>query len=157
MLTLTATEFFANPGRRNQEVQYEPIEVKSHGRTVGYYISPMEYSQLLEAARRANEPGAYNSIKPLVLARRAEILALAKKYGIERIRLFGSVARGEDKPQSDIDFLIEFPQGHVPSFDDYGIGSEFERLFHGRTVDIVDLKSANKRLLPSIIEEAIDL
>jgi predicted nucleotidyltransferase len=157
MLTLTATEFFTCPGRRNQEVQSEPIEVKSHGRPVGYYLSPAEYRRLSEAARRAFEPGAYNSIKPLIHARRNEILALAKKYGIERIRLFGSVARGEDKPQSDIDILIEFPAGHEPSFNDFGIGSEIERMFDGRHVDIVDLKRANKQLLPSILEDAVDI
>ena len=157
MLTLTATDFFSNPGRRNQEVQNQPIEVKSHGRTVGFYVSPGEYERLQEAARRAVQPGAYNSIKPLVLAHRTEIVALAKKYGIEKINLSGSVARGEDKPQSDIDFLIEYPAGHVPSLNDVGIGSELEDLFDGRRADMVNLAKVDKRIKSSMLEDAIGL
>lgn len=57
MLTLTATDFFSNPGRRNQEVQSGPIEVKSHGRTVGIYVSPHEYDRLIKAAERSVKPG----------------------------------------------------------------------------------------------------
>ena len=157
MLTVKSSDFGNNIGKYNLDVQREPIEVKSHNRTVGYYVSPEEYRRLKEAAFRAEQPGAYNSIKPLVHARRDEILALAKKYGIERIRLFGSVARGEDKPQSDIDFLIEYPAGHEPSFDDFGIGSDLERMFDRRRIDIVDLNRANKRLIASILEDAIEL
>ena len=37
------------------------------------------------------------------------ILALSRQYGARHIRVFGSVARGEDRPDSDIDFLVEFP------------------------------------------------
>src|SRR5258707_913868 len=48
MLTLTATEFVNKFGQWNQEVQAEPIEVKSHGRTVGFYVSPKEYAKYEE-------------------------------------------------------------------------------------------------------------
>jgi len=157
MLTVNATEFVNNFGRRNQEVQREPIEVKSHGRTVGYYVSPDEYNRLERAAQRAAEPGAYNSIKPLVHARRSEIMALAKRYGIARIRLFGSVARGEDKPQSDLDFLVEYPPGHVPSFDDLGLAAEIGDLFDGRQVDVVRMDKVDKRLKDSVIAGAIEI
>src|SRR5262249_45001933 len=48
MLTLTATEFVNKFGQWNQNVQVEPIEVKSHGRTVGFYVSPKEYAKFEE-------------------------------------------------------------------------------------------------------------
>lgn len=35
-----------------------------------------------------------------------QLMALAQKYGIARIYVFGSVVRGENKPQSDVDFLV---------------------------------------------------
>ena len=40
------------------------------------------------------------------------IVALGNQYGAKHIRVFGSVARYEDKPGSDIDFLVEFPRGY---------------------------------------------
>ena len=51
MITLTATEFVNNFGKRNQDVQREPIEVTSHGRPVGYYVSAHEFDSL-EKARK---------------------------------------------------------------------------------------------------------
>jgi predicted nucleotidyltransferase len=39
--------------------------------------------------------------------RRADILRLAEKYGARNVRVFGSVARGEARPDSDIDLLVE--------------------------------------------------
>lgn len=38
---------------------------------------------------------------------RDAILALSQHYGAQRIRVFGSVARGEEQPNSDIDLLVE--------------------------------------------------
>jgi predicted nucleotidyltransferase len=157
MLTLTATDFFNNPGRRNQEVQNEPIEVKSHGRTVGVYVSAHEYKSLVEAAQRAAQPGMYNSIKPLIHEYRNEILAIAKRYGIEKILLTGSVARGDDKPQSDIDFLVQYPVNHVPSFDDLGIGAEIGEMFGGRRIEIINLARVDQRLKPSMLADAVEL
>ena len=43
--------------------------------------------------------------------RRAAVLALAAKYGISDIRVFGSVARGEERPSSDLDLLVHLPDG----------------------------------------------
>lgn len=157
MRTFTATDFFSNPGRRNQEVQNGPIEVKSHGRTVGIYVSPHEYERLVKAARRAVQPGLYNSIKPLVHAHRNEILAIAKRYGIDKIRLTGSVARGDDKPQSDIDFLVEYPINHVASFDDLGIGAEIGEIFGGRRIEIINLARLDKQIKPFMLADAVDL
>jgi uncharacterized protein len=42
-------------------------------------------------------------------ARRNEILALAEQYGAEDVRVFGSVARGDATPRSDVDILVRFP------------------------------------------------
>jgi predicted nucleotidyltransferase len=42
--------------------------------------------------------------------KRAEILQIAEKYGVKNIRVFGSVARGEDDEKSDVDLLMEFPR-----------------------------------------------
>ena len=43
--------------------------------------------------------------------KRDEILKLAEQHGVEDVRVFGSVVRGEDRPNSDIDFLITLKKG----------------------------------------------
>jgi hypothetical protein len=45
-------------------------------------------------------------------AQRDTILALSQQYGARNIRVFGSVARGEEQADSDVDFLVDFPIGY---------------------------------------------
>jgi uncharacterized protein len=67
---------------------------------------------------------------------RDEILRLAVKYGTRNVREFGSLARGELRPESDVDLLIEFkPDSQVGLLDLEEIRAEFESLF-GRRVDL---------------------
>jgi hypothetical protein len=47
----------------------------------------------------------------LVIKNRNEILAVAARYGIEDIRVFGSVARREVREDGDVDFLVDLPEG----------------------------------------------
>ena len=44
-------------------------------------------------------------------SRREEILAIARRHGARRVRLFGSVARGDAGPTSDVDLVVEFEPG----------------------------------------------
>jgi len=44
--------------------------------------------------------------------KKERIFALSGKYGARRIRVFGSIARGEERPDSDVDFLVDFPVGY---------------------------------------------
>jgi uncharacterized protein len=50
-------------------------------------------------------------IQELLLPFREEILKIASKCGAYNVRVFGSVARGEAKPDSDVDFLVEMETG----------------------------------------------
>jgi len=47
----------------------------------------------------------------LLKSRREEILRLASQHGAYNVRVFGSVARGEARPDSDIDFLVNLEAG----------------------------------------------
>lgn len=84
--------------------------------------------------------------------KREEILALAQKYGVENIRVFGSVVRGEDGPGSDIDFLINQKDGLglCEWFDFWG---DLESLL-GKEVDVVREKNLHWFLKPQILKEA---
>lgn len=60
-------------------------------------------------------------------ARRAEILALAERYGAFNVRVFGSVARGEATLDSDVDLLVTVRQG-VSVFDMVGLWLDLKDL-----------------------------
>jgi len=77
-----------------------------------------------------------------------------RRYGVQRLRLFGSCVRGEGSEQSDLDFLVEF---ETRSFDAYmDLKTFLEKLF-GRQVDLVLPDTVKPRLRSSILEEAVDV
>jgi predicted nucleotidyltransferase len=72
----------------------------------------------------------------ITISRRA-LKALLKKHHINRLSLFGSAARGELTPESDIDLLVEFEEGKSPSLGGMvTVSDAFSKLFNGRKVDI---------------------
>ena len=66
-----------------------------------------------------------------------QLLKIAKKYGISNIYVFGSVARGDNTAQSDIDFLVEMQEG-ASLFGVAGFSYETEQLL-GVPVDVIPL------------------
>ncbi len=94
------------------------------------------------------------SIRALLNQHRDEVHAAARRCRAQRVRLFGSGARGEDRPDSDVDVLVDFEPGSS-LFDVLHLTSELESLL-GRHVDVVStggLKPRDKHIL----DEAIDL
>jgi len=65
------------------------------------------------------------------------IAGLCRRYHVRRLGLFGSAARRELTPESDIDLLVEFEQGHAPALSGLmALQQELTRLF-GRKADVV--------------------
>jgi len=63
---------------------------------------------------------------------------LVKRFHIKKLALFGSAARGELRPESDVDLLVEFDPEEAPSlWTATELQDELSRLFDGRPVDIV--------------------
>jgi predicted nucleotidyltransferase len=63
---------------------------------------------------------------------------LCRRFHIRKLALFGSAARGEMKPDSDVDLMVEFEPDRAPSlWDSPGLNEEFSALFGNRAVDIV--------------------
>jgi len=87
-----------------------------------------------------------------LLAAEAEIRAL----GVSRLALFGSVLRGEARPDSDVDILVEFSPGEK-TFDRFLELSELleERL--ERRVELVTLEALSPFIGPRILSEAEDV
>lgn len=90
-----------------------------------------------------------------VQAKRDLILAIAKRYGISNVRVFGSVACGQDRPDSDVDFLVDLDLGRT-LFDLGGFLAEVEQLL-ARKVDVVTDKSLHWYIRESVLKEAVSL
>lgn len=84
--------------------------------------------------------------------KKKEILAVARQHGILNMRLFGSVARGEENPQSDIDFLVDLEEGRT-LLDLGGALVKLQELL-GRKVDIVTERGLHWYLREKIMKEA---
>jgi uncharacterized protein len=87
--------------------------------------------------------------------KRHEILALAAKHGASNVRLFGSVARGEAGPKSDVDILIDLESGRS-LLDQIGLGQDLEDLL-GVKVDVVTEKALHWYIKDKILQEAAPL
>lgn len=94
-------------------------------------------------------------IKEVIQSKRDEILRVAAKHGVRRIRVFGSVARGDAGPDSDIDFLVEVGPHHSPFFPG-GLLADLEELL-GRKVDIVTEKGLHWYIHDRVLKEAVPL
>ena len=94
-------------------------------------------------------------ITALIRDKREDILRIAARHGARRIRLFGSVARGEAGPQSDVDFLIEVGAQHSPFFPG-GLVMALEALL-GRRVAVVEPDGLYAPLKAAILQEAVPL
>lgn len=79
---------------------------------------------------------------------------LGMMYGVRDLRLFGSVARGEATPASDVDLVVEFDSDRItlPTFLDFA--DDLEALL-GRRVDVVSLKKLSPRLRAQVEAEAL--
>jgi len=84
------------------------------------------------------------------------IHAACRKYGARRIRVFGSVARGEERPDSDIDFLVDFPPGHDLFAQRLPLAERLEEIT-GRRLDLIPEHELNRHLRDVVLKEAVDL
>jgi hypothetical protein len=83
---------------------------------------------------------------------RNAIGAIAAKHGASNVRLFGSVVRGDEAPNSDIDLLVDMDENR--GFADYlALVEELESLF-GRHVDLIIGRSLSPYFRPYIEAEA---
>jgi uncharacterized protein len=85
-------------------------------------------------------------------AQRTTILDIARRHGAGNVRVFGSVARGEARPDSDIDFLVDLDPGRS-LFDLGGLATDLEA-FLGRSVDVVTERGLRERIRANVLRDA---
>ena len=88
-------------------------------------------------------------------ARRSEILSLAARHGAGNLRVFGSVARGDDQSGSDIDFLVDVETGRS-LLDVIGLQQDLEELL-GRRVEVFTDADLSPYLQLQVLAEAAAL
>ena len=94
-------------------------------------------------------------IEALLESHRDRIVALARRYGARRIRVFGSVRRGTAGPHSDVDLLVDRLPG-ASLLDVARLETELSRLL-GRSVDVVEEDCLPWPMRPQVLAEAIPL
>ena len=91
----------------------------------------------------------------LVLAHREAVLAISARYHARNVRLFGSVVRGEESPESDVDFLVDFDESAHP-LDILALGCELEEEL-GVKVDVCTSRGLRAFVKDEVFAEAVSL
>lgn len=88
-------------------------------------------------------------------SRRSEIIETARARGASRVRVFGSVARGDATASSDVDFLVDLDEGRG-LFDLGGLLMDLQELL-GCEVDVVTEAGMRSRVSERVLGDAVDL
>ncbi|MAT64231.1 MAG: nucleotidyltransferase [Gammaproteobacteria bacterium] len=91
-----------------------------------------------------------------IRANKASILSLGNRFGARHIRVFGSVARGEERPDSDVDFLVELPRGYDMFTQRLPFTEELSNLLK-RRVEVIPEHELNRHIRDKVLREAVDL
>ena len=91
----------------------------------------------------------------LIRKKRSRILAIARRHGASNLRIFGSVARGEAGPESDLDLLVDLEPGRS-LLDHIALIQDLEEAL-GCQVDVVTERALKERYRERILGEAVPL
>ena len=81
---------------------------------------------------------------------------IAAQYGASHLRVFGSVARGEETPDSDVDFLVELPRGYDLFTQRLPLAQSLGDLLN-RKVYLVPAHELNPHIQAQVLAEAVSL
>jgi predicted nucleotidyltransferase len=91
---------------------------------------------------------------PLVKKLEAEAPAIRLQFGVKKIGIFGSFARGEQTKKSDVDVLVDFADGYATLRNFVGLAERLEALFR-RNVDLITVEGIDKYIRQRVEAEVI--
>jgi predicted nucleotidyltransferase len=98
---------------------------------------------------------AVQPLEEVVRARRSEILRIAAAHGARNVRVFGSVARGQARPNSDLDLLVDLEAGRS-LLDVAGLSLDLEDAL-ACPVDVMTPEGLRPSIREHVLSEAIPL
>jgi len=116
------------------------------------------YPACLESAPPLYEDEKGNTmltLDTLRLEKKSEIIRLAALRGCRNVRVFGSVVHGENRPDSDVDFLVDLESGRT-IFDLAGFLGDLRELL-GTEIDVVESRSIHPFIRDRVLAEAVGL
>ena len=90
-----------------------------------------------------------------LISKRGEILAIAARHGARNVRVFGSVVRRENGPESDVDLLVEFEPGR--GLLNHSALIEELQILLGCKVDVASQNGLKQRIRERVLQEAVAL
>lgn len=99
--------------------------------------------------------GEAMDVRELLRQHRSEILRVARAHGARQVRVFGSIARGDARPDSDVDLLVDLEPGRS-LLDLVAIKQDIEDLLD-REVDVVTERAVSPYFRAQVLKEAVPL
>ncbi len=87
---------------------------------------------------------------------RNAIVDLANRHGARHLRVFGSVARGEERPDSDVDFLVELPRGYDLFEQRLPLTEKLAEMLH-RRIELLPDHELSRHIRERVLKEAVVL
>jgi predicted nucleotidyltransferase/DNA-binding XRE family transcriptional regulator len=109
----------------------------------------------LELVLHPSSPATSGTPGERLRSHRRRVKQIVARHGLSHVRVFGSVARGEDRPESDIDLLVDVPKG-VGLFQLGRCQAELESLLEAR-VDLVPAADLKRDVASLVLAEAREL
>jgi predicted nucleotidyltransferase len=91
---------------------------------------------------------------PVIKKLEAAAPAIRSQFGVTRIGIFGSFARGEQTKKSDVDVLVNFAEGYATLKNFVGLADHLEALFK-RKVDLITVEGVDKYIRQNVEAEVI--
>ncbi len=113
------------------------------------------YHEVIAQALDVLEAKQAGALDPLVAKHRAALRVAAKRNHVERVWLFGSRARGQARPDSDVDLLVKLEAG-ASLFDLGGFYADAQEIL-GTGLDVADLDGLKPPFRDRILPEAVPL